>query len=85
MSALIAYVGASPNTGAWLGIVYNAIILIVLLRPMANPNSGAQEIGLSKVIGLVLVAILGPVLVPILTQHAVAPIWLPSMDKAILR
>ena len=83
VSALIAYVGASPNTGAWLGIVYNAIILIVLLRPMANPNSGAQEIGLSKVIGLVLVAILGPVLVPILTQHAVAPIWLPSMDKAI--
>ncbi|MEX5427397.1 zinc ribbon domain-containing protein [Acinetobacter radioresistens] len=50
---------------------------------MANPNTGAQEIGLSKVIGLVLVAILGPVLVPILTQHAVAPIWLPSMDKAI--
>lgn len=82
-SALIAYVGASPSSASWLGIVYNVIILIVLLRPMANPNKGAQEIGLSKVIGLVLVAILGPVLVPMLTQHAIAPTWLPSMDKAI--
>lgn len=83
ISALIAQVGASPNSAAWLGIFYNIITLIVLLRPMANPNSGSQNIGISKVVLLVLVAILGPVLIPFLTQNAVAPSWLPSMGKAI--
>lgn len=82
-SALIAQIGASDNSAEWLGIFYNIITLIVLLRPMANPNSGSQNIGISKVVVLVLVAILGPVLIPFLTQNAIAPSWLPSMGKAI--
>lgn len=83
ISALIAYAGASPNSAEWLGIFYNIITLIVLLRPMATPKSEPQNIGISKVVVLVLVAILGPVLIPFITQNTMAPDWLPSMGKAI--
>ncbi|MEB3755122.1 zinc ribbon domain-containing protein, partial [Acinetobacter sp. MD2(2019)] len=83
LSATIAIVGASPNTADWLGIFYNLLAVLILLRPMVNPRSSKQDLGLAKIIGLIVIAILGPVILPMFTQNAVAPAWLPSMTKAI--
>ena len=83
LSAVIAYFGASTHAAEWLGIFYNIIALMILLRPMAKPGHGAQPIGLSNVVFLIVIAILGPVIIPFVTQFAVAPEWLPSMGKAL--
>ncbi|MEB3768014.1 zinc ribbon domain-containing protein [Acinetobacter sp. MD2] len=83
LSALVAKLGAAPNVAEWLGIFYNILALAILLRPMASPKNVSQDLGVSKVIILVVIAILGPVVLPFFTQNAVAPTWLPGMDKAI--
>ncbi len=86
MSALIAYVGASPNTGVWLGIVYNAIILIAFIAVLWLIRTQVhKKLVYLKSLVWVLVAILRtPILVPdSYPSMQMAPIWLPSIDKAI--
>lgn len=82
-SSLVAFASATSQSVEWLGILYNIILLVVLLRPLLNPNSGPQSIGISKIIILVMLAVIGPVLIPYLLHDLSAPAWLPSMGKAI--
>lgn len=83
ISALVTKMGASGNALDWLGIFYNILTLFVLVKPMGHTGSSSYNIEIFKVVALIVLAIIGPVVIPMLTHNAIAPAWLPSMGKAI--
>jgi len=84
LSLLVSLVGASHASARWLGLFYFALALVILLKPVERGAQAEVNIGIQGVVGFVLAAVLGPVLVPMLTQGVPPPAWLPGAGQAAL-
>ena len=84
LSLLVSLLGASTVSANWLGLFYFGLALLILLKPVERGAQGEVQIGIRGIVGFVLAAILGPVLVPLLTHGAVPPVWLPGAGQAAL-
>jgi len=84
LSLLISLFGASHESANWLGLFYFAMALFILIKPVENGAQGETNIRMKGIIGLVIVAILGPVIVPMITKGMAPPQWLPGAGQAAL-
>ena len=84
LSLLVSLVGASQASANWLGLFYFALALVILLKPVERGAQGEVQIGIQGIVGFILAAILGPVLVPMLTRGELPPAWLPGAGQAAL-
>lgn len=84
LSLLVSLLGTSHESASWLGLFYFAIALFILIKPVEKGAQGDANIGMKGIIGLVIVAILGPVIVPMITKGMAPPPWLPGAGQAAL-
>ena len=84
LSLLISLFGASHESAGWLGLFYFGMALFILIKPVEKGAQGEANIGMKWIIGLVIVAVLGPVIVPIMTKGIAPPQWLPGAGQAAL-
>ena len=84
LSLLVSLVGASQTSANWLGLFYFGLALVILLKPVERGAQGEVQIGIQGIVGFILAAILGPVLVPMLTRGELPPAWLPGAGQAAL-
>ncbi len=71
--------GRSQAAG-WIGLAYGLFALVQIMRPMANAGAGAgggveRQVGVASLIGLILLAVLGPVALGMVAGH------LPSLGE----
>lgn len=84
LSLLISLLGTSHDSASWLGLFYFVMALFILIKPVEKGAQGEANIGIKGIIGLVIVAILGPVIVPMITKGMAPPSWLPGAGQAAL-
>jgi hypothetical protein len=84
LSLLISLFGTSHESAGWLGLFYFGMALFILIKPVEAGAQGQANIGMKGTIGLVVVAILGPVIVPMLTKGIAPAAWLPGAGQAAL-
>jgi len=82
LTLMVSLYGASKSASGWLGLFYFVIALFILLKPIENSATSESELGFKGFIGLILLSIFGPVLIPMILKGAVAPSWLPGMGQA---
>jgi hypothetical protein len=77
ISFLVAWIGLSDRQAAsWMGLFYFVFSVVLLLRPLEAGANAKAHVGIRGLIVLVLVAIFGPVLLP-LVAHALPDLrWL---------
>lgn len=78
----ISMIGAGHAAIAWLGIFFFCMALFLLIKPLELGAYGQSSLGFKGLIGLILMAILGPVLIPLVSKGVSAPAWLPGMGQA---
>lgn len=84
LSLLISLLGTSQESASWLGLFYFAMALFILIKPVEKGAQGNANIGMKGIVGLFIVAILGPVIVPMITKGIAPPPWLPGAGQAAL-
>lgn len=84
LSLLVSTIGANAESVGWIGLGFFIMALVVLILPHKNNDFDEDSLGADSGLGLkwlvvlVLIAILGPVFVPMLARgHSVAE-WLPG-------
>ncbi|NJA89806.1 zinc ribbon domain-containing protein, partial [Rhodocyclus tenuis] len=82
LSLLVSMIGASSQTATWLGAFYFSLALFFLLKPLDIGAYGQASLGFKGLVALILVAILGPVLIPLLARDSMLPDWLPGIGQA---
>jgi hypothetical protein len=77
ISFLISWVGfSSAASAAWMGLFYFGFSLFLLLRPLESTRTAEAEVGTRAFVILVLCAVFGPVLVPIVAAGLPNITWL---------
>jgi hypothetical protein len=84
LSLVVSLVGTNKESVGWLGLFYFGMALFILLKPIEKGAAGESGLGFKGLVGLILLAILGPVVIPMFAKGAVAPEWLPSMGQAAI-
>ncbi|MFZ4538814.1 hypothetical protein [Propionivibrio sp.] len=84
LSLAVSLVGAGKDATGWLGCFYFCMALFILLKPLETGAYGHSSLGFNGLIGLILLSVLGPVVIPMITKGALAPIWLPGMGQSAL-
>lgn len=82
LSLLVSMLGASAESASWLGLFYFGLTLFILLKPLDAGDKSQIEVGLKGLIILILIAVLGPVIVPRLVHDVAPPVWLPGTLQA---
>lgn len=82
LSLLVSLIGTSSQTATWLGVFYFSLALFFLLKPLDIGAYGQASLGFKGLIALILVAILGPVLIPLAIRDLSLPSWLPGFGQA---
>ncbi|MEX1828209.1 hypothetical protein [Luteibacter sp. CQ10] len=84
VSFLIAWLGLSDRqASAWIGLFYFGFSVALLLRPLEAGAAAKADVGLRGLIVLVLMAIFGPVLLP-MVSHALPDIGWLSLETQTL-
>lgn len=84
VSFLVAWLGFSDRqAAAWMGLFYFAFSVVLLLRPLEAGASARAQVGVRGLLVLVLVAIFGPVLLP-LVSHSLPDIGWLSLEVQTL-
>ena len=78
----ISMIGAGHDATAWLGLFFFCMALFLLIKPLEMGALGQSSLGFKGLVGLILVAILGPVLIPLVSKGIAAPNWLPGIGQA---
>lgn len=77
LSWLISLASLSdPHASAWLGLFYFTFTSALLIRPLEAGAATRAQVGLRGLIGLIVLAIFGPVLIPLFSQHLPDIQWL---------
>ena len=84
VSLVVSLVGANKETVGWLGLFYFGMALFILLKPIEKGAVGESGLGFKGLVGLILLAILGPVVIPMIANAAIAPDWFPGMGQAAI-
>lgn len=65
VSFCVAWVGVSDSTTAsWMGLFFFLFAAFLLIKPMNHGAASRADLGVKGLVGLVLAAILGPVIIP---------------------
>lgn len=84
ISFLVAWIGFSDRQAAsWMGLFYFVFSVVLLLRPLEAGATARAHVGIRGLVLLVLVAIFGPVLLP-LVSHALPDIRWLSLEAQTL-
>ena len=81
LSLLVSAIGSSPEANAWIGLGFFAMTVSLLIKPLETAYS-ESGIGMNGLLVLVLIAILGPVFVPMIVRGREVVEWLPSGGQA---
>lgn len=81
LALAVSAIGSSHETAGWIGLFYFAFALFVLFRNI-DINAAPGETDLGFLMFQILLAILGPVAIPMLAKGAAAPDWFPGMWQA---
>lgn len=85
LSFLVAQIGFSDGRAAsWLGLFYFGFTSFLLLRPLNHGAASKADLGVRGLVGLVLVAILGPVIVPMIGVHLPDISWLSLVSQTFI-
>lgn len=85
LSFLIAWVGFSNGPqSAWLGLFYFAFSAFLLLRPLEYGDVSQTSLGVHGLVVLILAAIFGPVLIPIVAAKLPDISWLSLNGQTLL-
>lgn len=85
LSLLVTVVGlVGTQATGWLSLFYFLFTLVLLLKPLDQGAAGEGGLGLSGLVVLILVAILGPVLIPLVLGRFTAPDWVPGLGETAL-
>lgn len=82
LSLLFSLVGSSHEAIGWLGVFYFGLALLFLLKPLDVGAYGKSSLGFNGLIVLILVAILGPAIIPMVVRGVAVPEWLPGIGQA---
>lgn len=82
LTLVVSLYGANKTSLSWLGLFYFGIALFILLKPIENGATGESEMSFKGFVGLILVAIFGPVVIPMIFKGVLAPIWFPGIGQA---
>lgn len=81
--SLIVSVASGDGRGmGWLGLLYVAGLIAVMLHPLDEGSTGRIDIGLRGLVLLTLASLLGPVAIELLLHDLKAPAWAPSVWQA---
>ena len=86
-AAQSAVFGAGSSQGpaaGWLAIFYFVFTLVLLLKPLDDGAAAQTSLSLSGLVVLILTAILGPVVIPLLVGQHAAPDWVPGLGETAL-
>ncbi|MFT3850659.1 MAG: zinc ribbon domain-containing protein [Propionivibrio sp.] len=84
LSLLVSLIGTGSEASGWLGLFYFALALFFLLKPLDVGALGRSSLGFKGLVVLILIAILGPVVIPLVTKGSTLPGWLPGLGQAAL-
>lgn len=83
LSLIVSAFGASHAAMGWLGVLYFILAVVVLVKPLRETSGPLRSgLGLWALLALIVVAVLGPVVVPRLTRSLEVPAWLPGAGDA---
>jgi hypothetical protein len=83
LSLLVCMMGASHESSSWLGLLYLALTVGILIKPVERGAQGATSIGIPGLIILILFSVLGPVMVSLITKGITYPAWLPGPAQTV--
>jgi hypothetical protein len=84
ISFLVAWIGLSDRQAAsWMGLFYFAFSVVLLIRPLEAGANAKAHVGIRGLVVLVLVAIFGPVLLPLIS-HALPDLRWLSLETQTL-
>lgn len=85
LSFLVAWLGFAKNShSAWLGLFYFLFSAFLLLRPLESGDASRTSLGVRGLVILILVAIFGPVLVPVVAAGLPDISWLSLNVQTLL-
>ncbi len=77
LSFFVSQIGfADSASAAWLSLFYFGFTTFLLIRPLNYGAAGKADMGVKGLVVLILVAILGPVIVPLVSKHLPDIAWL---------
>jgi hypothetical protein len=69
LSLLVSWISFSDNhSSAWMGLFFFSFSMFIIIRPLKSGATGQTELGMKGLVGLVLVAIMGPVALPLISS-----------------
>lgn len=69
LSLLVSWVSFSnDHASAWMGLFFYSFSLFIIVKPLKSGAAGQSELGMKGLVGLVLVAIMGPVALPLISS-----------------
>ncbi|VXB57814.1 conserved membrane hypothetical protein [Burkholderia sp. 8Y] len=78
LSFIIAAVGFdNPSDRAWVALLFFGFAFFLLLKPMEQGNQASTSLSPAGLIGLLLVAVFAPIVVPLVSTHLPDLSWLP--------
>jgi hypothetical protein len=85
LSFLVSWIGfSSSSSSAWMGLFYFVFSLFLLLRPIESDKKSKAEVGQRGLVVLILCAIFGPVLIPLVAGGLPNIEWLSLNGQTLL-
>jgi hypothetical protein len=85
ISFMVSWIGFSNGTAsAWLGMFFFLFTATLLIKPLESGVGTKVNLGMKGLIGLVLVAVLGPVLIPMVAGGLPDISWLSTNLQTLL-
>lgn len=85
LSFCIAWLGLSSSaSAAWMGLFYFLFTAFLLIKPLDDGASSKADLGMKGLIGLILAAVLGPVLIPLIGSGLPDISWLSLNVQTLL-
>lgn len=81
----IAWIGFSSSSSAsWMGLFYFLFTAFLLIKPLDEGASSKADLGVKGLVGLVLAAVLGPVIIPLIGSGLPDVSWLSLNGQTFL-
>jgi len=85
LSFIIAWVGFSSSTSSsWMGLFYFLFTAFLLIKPLDEGASSKTDLGVKGLVGLILAAVLGPVIIPLIGSGLPDVSWLSLNGQTFL-
>lgn len=70
LSLMVSWISiADPHSSAWMGLFFYALTLFIVIKPLNTATAEQSTLGAKGLVGLILIAVMGPVLLPLISAN----------------